>query len=97
MSPLHLDSIAGVIAIHREGRNEDRTINSDLVHRRHHLVAGDVVRPVRNGVPGPLEGVRLIGVDLGVDDHWGNSIRHAYLTSGPVAVQYRTACCDAVI
>jgi hypothetical protein len=35
---------AGVVAVHRKGRDEDRAVDADLVHRRHHLVAGDATR-----------------------------------------------------
>src|SRR5262249_35706078 len=47
---------------------EDRAIDANLVHRRDHLVAGDVVGPVRHRVPRALRRVRLVGVDLGIDD-----------------------------
>ena len=69
MGPRHLHRIAGVVAVHGKGRDEDRAIDADLVHRRHHLVAGDVSRPVRNRVPGPLRRVGLIGMNLGIDNH----------------------------
>src|SRR5262249_15999360 len=46
----------------------------NLVHRRHHLVACDVIWPIWHSVPGPLRSVRLIGVDLRIDDgHRGSS------------------------
>src|SRR5262245_38695325 len=48
--------------------DEDRAVDADPVHGRHHLVAGDVIGPVRNSVPGPLRGVRLVRVDLRIDD-----------------------------
>src|SRR5262249_45271204 len=51
-----------------EGGDEDRAVDADLVHRRHHLVTRHVIGPVRHRVPGSLWGVRLIGVDLGIDD-----------------------------
>ena len=74
MGPLHFHRIAGVVVVHRKGGDEDRAVDADLVHRRHHLVAGDVIGPVRHAVPGPLRRVRLIGMDLGIDDrHRGNS------------------------
>src|SRR5262249_50190924 len=50
--------------------DEDRAIDADLVHRRYHLVARDVIGPIRHTVPGPLRRVGLIHVDLGIDnDH----------------------------
>ena len=68
MGPLHLHRVAGVVAVHGKGGDEDRAVDADLVHRRHHLVAGDVIGPVRHAVPGPLRRVGLIGMDLGIDD-----------------------------
>ena len=41
MGPLHLHRITGVVLVHGKGGDEDRAIDADLVHRRHHLVAGD--------------------------------------------------------
>ena len=43
MRALHLDRVARVVPVQREGRDEDRAVDADLVHRRDHLVAGDVV------------------------------------------------------
>jgi hypothetical protein len=40
-----------------------------FIHRRYHLVAGNVIGPIRHTMPGLLRSVRLIGVDLGIDDH----------------------------
>jgi hypothetical protein len=68
MRPLHFHRIARVVAVHGEGGDEDRAVDADLVHRRHHLVPRDVIGPVRHGVPGSLGSVRLISVDLGIDD-----------------------------
>src|SRR4029077_9468644 len=53
---------------HGKGGDEDRAVDADPVHGRHHLVAGGVVRPVRDTVPRPFRGVRVIAVDLGIDD-----------------------------
>jgi hypothetical protein len=47
MGPLHPQRIARVVLVHRKGRNIDRAVDADLVHRRHHLVAGDVRRLVQ--------------------------------------------------
>src|ERR1700722_5052408 len=79
MRPLHLHGVARVVAIHGKGRDEDRAVDADLVHRRHHLVAGGVRGPVRHAVPGPLRRVRLIGMDLGIDDRHG--LLHGLLRS----------------
>jgi hypothetical protein len=69
MGLLHFDRIAGVILVHRKGGDEDRAVDADLVHRRHHFVTRDVIGPVWHTVPGSLRRVRLIDVDLGIDDH----------------------------
>jgi hypothetical protein len=74
MSPLHFDGIAGVVAVHGKGGDEDRAVDADRVHRRHHFVTGNVIRPIRDTVPGPFWGIRLICMDLGIDDrHRGSS------------------------
>src|SRR6266851_4782884 len=74
MGPLHLDRIAGVIAVRGKGGDEDRAVDADLVHRPHHLVTRDVIGPVRHTVPGSLRSVRVINMDLGIDDsHRGSS------------------------
>ena len=45
-----------------------------FVHRRHHLVTRDVIGPVRHTVPRSPRIVRLIGMDLGIDNrHRGSS------------------------
>ena len=65
---LHFHRIARVVAVHGKGRDEDRAVDADLVHRRDHLVAGDVGGQFGTRVPGPLRRVRFVGVDLGIDD-----------------------------
>src|SRR5215471_6920788 len=74
MGPLHFHRITGVVAVHGKGGDEDRAGDADFIHRRHHLVTCNVIGPVRHTVPGSLRSVRLIGVDLGIDDnHPGSS------------------------
>src|SRR5262249_326850 len=74
MGPLHLHRITRVVAVHGKGGDEDRAVDADLVHRRPHLVTANVIGPVRHSGPGSLRSVRLIRVDLGIDDrHQGNS------------------------
>src|SRR5262249_31217816 len=68
MGPLHFHRITRVVAVHGKGGDEDRAVDADLVHRRHHLITRDVIGPVRHTVPGSLRCVRLISVDLGIDD-----------------------------
>src|SRR5438876_39042 len=60
---------AGVVAIDREGGDEDRTVYPELVLRRQLLLARGAGGPVRHAAPRPLRRIRLIGVDLGIDDH----------------------------
>jgi len=54
---LHLHGIAGVVAVHGKGGDEDRAVDADFVHRRHHLVTRDVIGPVRHTVPRSLRRV----------------------------------------
>src|SRR5947209_8788345 len=68
MSPWNFHGIVRVVAVHRKGGDEDRAIDADRVHGRHHLVTGDVSGPIRDTVPGPFRSVRLVDVDLGIDD-----------------------------
>jgi hypothetical protein len=68
---LHLDRIASVVLVEREGGDEDRPVDAEPVHRRDRLVAGGAGGPVGHAVPGPLGRVRLVGVDLRVDDGHG--------------------------
>ena len=53
-----------------------------LVHRRHHLVTCDVIGPVAHTVPRSLCSVRLIGMDLGIDNN------HRESSSGPRRVWF---------
>src|SRR5262245_44447503 len=74
MSPLHFDCITRVVAVQGKGGDEDRAVDTDPVHRRHHLVTRNVSGPVRHTEPGALWSVRLISVNLGIDDrHRANS------------------------
>src|SRR6516165_986482 len=44
MGPLlHFQRIVGVVAVHGKGGDEDRAVDADFVHRRHHLVTRDVI------------------------------------------------------
>jgi len=69
MGLLHFHRVARVIAIHGEGRDEDRAMNADLVHRRDHFVARHMCGPVRHAMPRPLRVVGVIGVDLRINNH----------------------------
>jgi len=71
-------------------------VDADLIHRRHHLVTRDVIGPVRHTVPGSLRGVRLIGMDLGIDDsHRGSSSVLSELVSHQVRIEKGQASCVA--
>src|SRR3979411_1035767 len=65
--------------------DEDRAVDADLVYRRYHLVTRDVIGPVRHAVPRSLRSVRLIGVDLGIDNRHRNSslVRHCSRFKAP--------------
>ena len=69
IGPLHFHRIIRVVAVHGKGGDKDRAVDADLIHRRYHLVTRNVIGPVRHTVPGSLQSIRLIGVDLGIDDH----------------------------
>src|SRR5215472_5875133 len=74
MGALYLDRIARVVAVEGKGGDEDRAVDAELVHCRHRLLTGRGGGPVRHIVPGPLRGLRLVGVDLRIDDgHRGGS------------------------
>ncbi len=68
MAPLHFRRITGVVLVQRKGGDENRAVHADLVQRRDHLVTGDVIGPIRHAVPRPFRCVRLIGVNLRIDD-----------------------------
>ena len=77
MGVLHLDRITGVVLIHGKGGYEDRAVNADRIHRYHHLVASDMVGPVRYRVPGAVRRVGGIDMDLGINNgHGGGSSAH---------------------
>ena len=67
MALVHLERIAGVVAVHREGRHQDRAVDAGSVHLRHHLVARDLRRTCQHAVPRPAGTIALVGMHLGVD------------------------------
>jgi hypothetical protein len=77
-----LKGIAGVTAIHAERRDQYGTVDADRVHRGHHLVAGDLRRPVQCADPGAARVVAFIGVNLGIE------YRHSFR---PSRWRYRAA------
>jgi hypothetical protein len=67
MSLVYVERIAAVEAVHRIGRDEQRAINPDLVHRGDHLIAGDLRRPVKAADPGAAGMIAFVSVHLGID------------------------------
>jgi hypothetical protein len=63
----NFQSVARVIAIEVEGRDDDRGVDADRIHRRHHLLAARRCRAVQLADPGPARMVALVGVHLDVD------------------------------
>ena len=59
-------AVAGVVAVDREGRNQQRAVDADGVHRRDHLLAGHRRRTGQHGAVVALV-VAVVGVHLAVD------------------------------
>jgi hypothetical protein len=66
MRAIDFQSIAGVIAIHAERRDQYRAVDADGVHGGRHLVAGNLRRPVESADPGASRVVAFVGVNLGI-------------------------------
>src|SRR3954454_24430715 len=64
---LDLEDVAGIVLVHRERRDQHRTIDTDRIHCRDHLIAGHLVRPDQDTSPRPFRAVAFIAVHLGVD------------------------------
>ena len=47
MFSVDLEGVASIVAVHREGRNQQSPVDADCVHRRHHIVAGDLIRTLQ--------------------------------------------------
>src|SRR5258705_13658512 len=56
MALVHLERIAGVVAVDRERRNQDCAVDADGVHRGDHLVTRDLARSRQYGIPRPARG-----------------------------------------
>src|SRR5215813_12138028 len=67
MALVHLERIAGVVAVDRERRNQDCAADTDGVHRGDHLVTRDLARSRQFGVPRPARVIALVGMHLRVD------------------------------
>lgn len=63
---MDFDGVAGVVAIHREGRDQQRAVDPDAIHCSHHVIPGDLRRAVENGSPGPPRVVAFVGMHLGI-------------------------------
>ena len=61
---VNLERIARVETVHAERRDQDRAIDAGGIHRGHHLVAGDLRRPVESADPGAAGVVAFVGVNL---------------------------------
>src|SRR5207248_6758825 len=62
-----LECIAGVVAVHSEGRDQHRAVYPNGVHRGHHVVARDLRRASQDTGPGATRMVAFIGVHLRID------------------------------
>jgi hypothetical protein len=67
VSGADVERVARVVAVHAERRDQDRAVDTDIVHRRNHLVAGDLRRTDQRTHPRPARMVALVGVHLRVD------------------------------
>ena len=72
---VHLERVAGVVAVQGERRDQDRAVDPDRVHGRDHLIARDLRRALQDADPGTARVVAFVGVDLRVDR------RHASICS----------------
>jgi hypothetical protein len=75
MRRVDLEGVAGVVAVHAEGRDQYGAVDADRVDCGHHLVAGDLCRPVERAHPRAARVVAFIGVNLGVQYRHG--FRHS--------------------
>ncbi len=81
MRGVNREGVAGVVAIHRKRRHQHGAVDTDGVHRGHHLVAGDLRRALQNAGPGAARMVAFVGVNLGIQ------CRHDVLPSSESARQ----------
>jgi hypothetical protein len=66
MRRINLKGIAGVVAIHGKRRHQHGAVDTDGVHRGHHLVAGNLRRAVENAGPRASRMVALVSMNLGI-------------------------------
>src|SRR5215467_2025545 len=63
---MDFDGVASVVAVHGERRDQQRAVNTDGVHGGHHVVAGDLWRPVESCEPRAARVIAFVSVHLGV-------------------------------
>ena len=82
MRRVNLKRVAGVVAIHRERRDQQRAVDTDSVHGGHHVVARDLGRTMQKASPGTPRMVAFIGVNLSIyRDHGFPLIRPTLFTN----------------
>ena len=64
---VHLQGIGCVVLVHGEGGDEDCAVDTDRVHCRDHVVAGDFVWAFKMSMPRAFGSIAFVGVDLDVD------------------------------
>ena len=67
---VYLKGVTGVVLVKTEGRDQYGTVNTNLVHGLHHVVAGHLIWTLQEPCPGPGRMVPLVGVYLYVDREW---------------------------
>jgi hypothetical protein len=63
-----LKHVTRIVLVHRERRDQYRTVNADGIHRCHHLVTRHLVRTDQHAGPRPFRAVTFVAVDLRVDN-----------------------------
>src|SRR4029077_15406245 len=62
-----LNGVARVVAVHAEWRHQHGSVDPDVVHRSHHLVAGDLGRPLQRADPRTARVIAFISVNLAIE------------------------------
>ena len=74
MFRVYLESVAGIVAVHGERRNQQGPVDANRVHRRHHIVASNLIGALQESTPGALRAVTLVRMNLRVN--CGSASRH---------------------
>ncbi len=77
---------ARVITVHGPGRNQDRRVDADRIHRRHRVVARHLRRTGENIGPRPSRAILFINMDLRIDGQI-ESLRNPALIRSPFATR----------